>query len=181
MRNLLWLPLCGFLFLIQASAATIQYTETGPSAGLYTYHYTLTGPFTQYEVIDLSFDGSTTASNSLSGAVAGSDWNIQVLQPAAGGVPGDYYLESKVANPSVAGLFSINFGYTGSGTPGPQAYTLYQFDSNGNQIGVIGSGYFTTAFTGGTVPEPSSLWLSAVGLLALGVRRAIRRGVPPAA
>jgi hypothetical protein len=59
----------------------------------------------------------------------------------------------------LAGPFTITFDYLGLGTPGSQAFSIDLFDSNGNLISNVTTG-FTTPLSQ-TVPEP------ATGLLLL--------------
>ena len=112
-----------------------------------------------------------------------TDWSVAVYPPLLGGPTWDYVAESQLPNASLAGPFSVDFKYTGTGQPGAQSFSLYQYDANGNPVGsnagLLSSG--STTLYSGAVPEPSSFWMSGLGLLAIGVRRAFRRGTRAAA
>jgi hypothetical protein len=178
MRNLLWLSLCGGLLLIMPlSAATIQY-QVAPTltAGVYEFTYFINGTFSANQEIDIQFDPSLYTALSNGQASPSSDWDLMLLQPnmPLGGT-GDYQAYAMVNNPSLAGPFKVDGTYTGSGTPGSQAFTIKTLDSSGMNVISETAPSWTTPYNTDPVPEPSSVFLSAVGLSVLGVFKAVRR------
>lgn len=178
MRNLLWLPLCGVLLLMPLSAATIQYqVATTLTPGVYEYTYFINGSFSMNQEVDIWFD-PTLYTLLANGQPTSADWDVMLFQPnSPPGYRGDYTAFANVDNPSLAGPFTVDATYTGSGTPGTQYFTIEQFDPSGlNDLGSIGSGW-TTPYNADPVPEPRGFLLSAVGLLVLGLAgKAVRRG-----
>lgn len=177
MRNLLWLSLCVGLLLMPLSAATIQY-QVAPTlnAGVYEFTYFISGTFSANQEIDILFNPSLYTALTNGQANPSSDWDLMLFQPnVPPGQPGDYSAYAQVNNPSLAGPFTVDATYTGSGQPGSQHFMIQQFDSSGmNVISQIDSGW-TTPYNADPVPEPSSVFLSAVGLSVLGVFKAVRR------
>jgi hypothetical protein len=149
------------------SGAAIEFQVSSLGGGTFEYTYTISSfvpctPSCAGDTLDLSFDGAVY--NVLSNPVAQpvSDWSTTVFQPnALPGLAGDYLLTSNVANPSLAGPFSIDFTLQPGAQPGPQPFTI--FDANFN---TLGTGTTTPVITG--VPEPASFSLMTAGML-LGV------------
>ncbi len=164
MRMKLFIPvLAAAICLVgNLSAATIKYTVTQlPGAAKYRYNYTVSGiTFQANQDFDVQFPA--TLYSSLVNGMAGSDFTLFVFDANnPPGVDGDYSAVAKVNNPSLAGPFSVDFMYLGSGLPGAQNFTIDQFDANGNFVSTISSGT-----TMPTVPEPASVALSLLGLIA---------------
>jgi hypothetical protein len=85
---------------------------------------------------------------------------------------GDYSAYALVANPSLAGPFSVNFTLTPGGpTPGAQTFFIEQFDNNGFFEGLTTG---TTVLLGNSTPEPASWQLTALVLVAGGITLAVR-------
>jgi hypothetical protein len=173
MRIALGLSLWAGLLAGSATAATIQFSVTNLSGNQYRYTYTFSGfTLAANQAVDLLFD--PTVYNTLSNGIVGTGFSLLLLQPnTPPGSNGVYTAEATVNNPSLAGPFSVDFFYTGIGTPGSQPFTIDQFDSGGTFVSQLDSG-----ITG--VPEPGSFTLAAAGLLLVGgyaIRRRSKRTV----
>ena len=193
MRNLLWLLLCGALFLTNLSADSVQYQLTSLGGGTYQYQYFLSGNFNPpdpgtYLALDITFD--TSYSNLVNTSSSSSSWLSFVLQPVPGNPPGpgDYIAEAKVTNPPLNGTFSVSFAYSpvsgDPAVPGPQAWMEDEFNKSDGSIfqpsAPLPSGLTTLQSTADpVVPEPSSFALSGMLLAAL-ICFAVRRKAHPA-
>ena len=159
------------------SAATIiQYTVTQlPGVAKYRYNYSVSGiTFQANQDFDIQFPAALYSS--LINGVAGSDFTLNVFDANnPPGVDGDYSALAKVNNPSLAGPFSVDFMFLGSGRPGAQNFTIDQFDANGNFVQTISSGTTVLGGGGSNVPEPGGVTLSLLGLIAGAVWRTARR------
>lgn len=160
---------------VSAPAATIQFTTTAlPSANQYRYNYTISGiNFNANQAVDLMFPASLYAS--LTNPVVGAGFTPLVLQPNnPPGVAGDFTILANTNNPSLAGPFSIDFTYLGTGMPGSQPYVIDTFDANGNLISASATAFTVVPGNAG-VPEPTAFALCFLGLLAGGGKWASRR------
>lgn len=164
------------LFLVAGSslrADTIYYQTTDLGSGNWQYTYTLSGfNLTANELIAIYFDINSDSNLDPSPVPPNSDWSLQVFQPDPG-IPTDGEMDSiaQVDSPSLADPFTESFTYSGSGTPGPQSFSVY--DTNFNDI-----------FDGQTqvvTPEPSTMLLvgSAIGLALLSRRRIRKKRALP--
>ena len=170
---------------MNVSASTIQYQITAlPTPGLFQFTYELIGfSFMAGQQLDISFNPGLYGS--LSDPVAGSGFTgVMVLQPndPSTGVPGDYLATALVNNPSLSGTFSVDFTYLNGSTSigsqnSSQPYTVYDFSDG---VNVAASGQTIQDQTG-TVPEPASLSITAVGLLLIGACSFLRRRLRGAA
>ena len=193
-RQLLRVLTLSALLAISLSASIIQYevTTTGGSNGSAngatgTYQFFVSGfvfranqpcannPALQCsEALDIQFD--PTMFGQLSNGVAPAGFDLLLFQPNnPPQAPGDYSALALVDQPSLAGQFSVDFTFIGQGTPGSQAFSIDEFDSNGGFQGVVATGETDPLASG--APEPSSISLIAAGLMAGGVLMAIRRAV----
>ncbi len=177
MRMKLFIPVLAAASCLAGSlsAATIQYTVTQlPGAAKYRYNYTVSGiTFQANQDFDIQFPAALYSS--LINGVAGSDFTLNVFDANnPPGVDGDYSALAKKNNPSLAGPFSIDFTFLGSGQPGAQIYLIDQFDANGNLISSSAPA-MTVPGGGSTVPEPAGVTLSLLGLIAGAVWRTARR------
>ena len=173
MRSFLLVIVLSLLVLFFASPAmadgvSVQYTASNLGSGTWQYDYTLQGSFSANLGVAIYF--SDPAYGALTDLVTGgSDWSTFALQadptiPA----PGEFDIVALVGNPSLSSVFDVTFQWNGTGTPGAQAFNLYDF-SNGGAL-LLESG--NTA----AIPEPSSLLLLVAGfafLTALMIRRLI--------
>lgn len=172
--RLLWLA---SLVAISAPAAIIEFSTTslglnGSNEPVYRYTYNLTGAqITTNQEIQIRFD--PTKYKTLTNGVpsGGGSFDLVLFQPdSPPGTPGDYSLLALVPNPSMAGIFSVEFVWIGVGAPGEQPFFINQFDGQGQFISQLESGM--TVSSG--IPEPSTLFIGAGGLLALGLVRQSR-------
>ena len=79
------------------------------------------------------------------------------------GAPGDFSALATVDNPSLTGTFSADVVYYGTGTPGPQSFSINQYDAQGNFVDTVSTGS-TTPSSNTSVPEPGGFWLGGIGL-----------------
>lgn len=177
--TLLALMLLGLCPWNAARATTIEYiasnlADVTPGEDLWRYDYTVTGrSFLQSQFFDIYFQPTLFAALA-AGAAPNTDWDVAVLQqPTPGNLPpfdrGMFDAFALSDDASLTGLFSVSFIYLGSGSPGSQAFEIYDAGSNLLETGV-------TTPLGGAIPEPSTLALLAGGLLvgALKLRRTRR-------
>lgn len=167
-------PVLFYLMLVSlpAKATTISFVATNlpdvsPGEDLWNYTYSVSGhTFPQFSFFDIYFDpalfGTLTA-----GPPPNADWDAAVLQqPNPVNLPpfdtGIFDAFAFVDNPSLAGVFSVDFVFLGAGVPGAQPFDVFDADS-----GLVESG--VTTLSSETVPEPSTtaLFLMGVVLVAL--------------
>ena len=135
--------------------------------------------FLANQELDIEFDPALYGE--LSNAQAPSGFLLNLFQPDnPPGVSGDFSALATTDGPSVSGSFSAAVVFFGTGQLGPQAYSVNQFDAQGNFVSTVTSG-FTTPTDNTAVPEPGSVWLGGVGLIIGAgwwvIRRRSRRAV----
>ena len=176
MRKLLSLALWVGSIAVNLSAGTVSYDFTilpyappadapaGSSMLQVTY---LLSDFTfeANQELDIEFDPSLFGT--LSNATAPSGFALNLFQPDdPPGAEGDFSAFNTTGG-TVTGSFSIDAVYLGSDAPGPQAYSMNQYDAQGNFVAEVSSG--STVPSGDTsVPEPGSFWLSGIGFMICG-------------
>ena len=175
-KYLMRLALCSSLFLgflaahLNASSIDVLASATGPDS--FHYSFTLNGfDLLQDQAVDLKFDSSVYLS--LSNASAPANFSTTVLQPGnPPGAPGDYLLEALISNLALPpGSVGIDVTLTGLGEPGPLPFSVDQFDAQGHFVGVIPTGMTSDPTSDPVTPEPASVWLTGLGLLAVGILR----------
>ena len=152
------------------SASTILFTDTNLGGGLFRINYSLSGiTFQANEALDITFPAAQFTL--LQNGVAPSGFSVLLFQPnSPQGAPGVYSALALSGPVTPAGTFSVEALFTGTGSPGPQDFELDQFDSSGMFVSVVDTGTTTPA-----VPEPGSLPIYAVLIIAGGVAQATRR------
>jgi hypothetical protein len=130
--------------------------------------------FEANQELDIEFD--PTLYSTMSNGQAPSGFAVTLFQPDnPPGAPGDFSALALTNGPSVSGSFSVDVVYFGSGQPGPQSYTVNQFDNQGNFVATVDSGYTGLADNTAGVPEPGSFWLGGMGLMIGAAWWVIRR------
>ncbi len=160
----------------RAEAITIQYQATDladltPGEDLWAYQYFPSAfPFPADHGFAIFFDYETTAA--LTNPVAPADWDPLAADPIPATLSDGYYdALALIDDPSVAGIFSVQFVWSGAGSPGSQPFEIYEL-INGTPVPFeFGD---TVPFGADPIPEPSSLLLVAAGAAGL-VRRVRHR------
>jgi hypothetical protein len=173
------------LFLIAALAAPlsvfanstqIQYQISNISGDEWAYTYTVSSaPFAANEAFTIFFTQGLF-SNLQGTPPSPSGWFTFSLQPDAILFTNGLYTALALSpGASLTGPFTITFDYLGLGTPGSQAFSVDQFDANGNLISNVTTGLTTPLSQ--TVPEPATGLLLLAGAAGVGVLRK-RRSEP---
>ena len=173
-RNGILLAVLGMTFALGAvspaasDTINVSYSQSNLSGSQWTYSYSLSGMLSANDLLAIYFPVATSSTIvNLTTAVSG--FTTFVLQPDTT-IPaaGEYDILATSATSSFPNPFAATFTYSGTGTPGAQAFTLY--DSS-----------FATILTGTTVaaattatPEPGSLMLLAMGFAVLFGRIAVK-------
>lgn len=163
----------GILGSLQASAVSITFSATQLSASSWQYDYTVTNngslpASAAVEGIQIFFDYHDYDTLNLVGAPA--TWDPLVFQPDAGLSLDGIFDGLANPGPGIAsgnslGGFSVSFDWLAAGTPGAQAFEIY--DPNNDFI-VLETGGFTEATA---IPGPAGIWLLGTALAGLGVVR----------
>lgn len=143
-------------------ATTIEYTATQISGPQWQYTYTVTGSFADGDFLSIDFDANTFA-DLQDPPPQVTDWDAIVFQAdSALGSNGAFSAMALKGNPSLPVTFTVLFNFLGMGTPGSQAFSIYNFDGDELESG-------TTILAGQTapVPEPGTLLLLLSGAGAL--------------
>ncbi len=162
----------GILGPLQASAVTITYTTTFLSGISWQYAYTVTNDGSlpssaDIEGIQVFFDYNDYDNLAVLGAPG--TWDPLVFQPDAGLFLDGIFdgLASPgpgIANGNSLGGFLVSFDWLGGGTPGAQAFEIY----DANDFSVLESG---NTVAPAIVPVPAAVWLFGSALAGLGVVR----------
>jgi hypothetical protein len=121
--------------------------------------------------LDINFDPSVYGEFSNGQAPAGIWLNLLDANNPPG-VPGDFSAYATVDMPSFTGTLSADVVYFGTGQPGPQSYSVNQFDAQGNFVDTVSTG--STTPSSDPVPEPGNFWLGGIGLI-VGAGRWVNR------
>jgi hypothetical protein len=176
MRTFLYLLLWTVFLTGYLLAETVQFRvgDLPGSVGVDHYSYFVSGITLQAnQELDLQF--APNLFGTLSNGIAGKGFELLLLQPNnPPGTFGDYGLLALANNTGYTGSFGVDFVFLGAGEPGPQPYSINQFDQKGNFISRIETGITEPAKQTG-IPEPASLTIIGVGLLVMGRVFEIRR------
>jgi hypothetical protein len=163
-------------------AATIFYepvdlSDHVPGDDRWRYNYLVTGfMFSPDQGFTISFDIDRYRDLEIPSTFVNNDWDVLVFQPDPN-LPADgaYDALALVNGASLQSTFPVDFIYLGAGRPGSQRFDISQFDSGGNLVAVLESGFTTL------IPEPSPLLLTFFGVSALFLWsfRKRRRGLWP--
>ena len=177
MRSFLLLIVLSLVFLsfaapARADGVTVQYTTVNLGSGTWQYDYTVQGSFLANWGVAIYFPTPDYGGGSIADlGTGGSDWSTFAFQ-ADPTIPalGEYDIVALVDNPLLSSVFDVTFLWNGTGTPGTQAFNLYDFTSGAD---LLASGNTTAAPT--VTPEPSSLTLMLFAGLAYLTVLMIRR------
>jgi hypothetical protein len=170
-----------------ANAVTIAYEATQLDATAWRYDYRVTNEAGADPLQEFTIAFALGSFASLREAVSPAGWDglIGVVDPL---LPADGYVDwcafdgISCTGPGLAGGetlsgFSVVFDWLGAGSPGSQP-----FDAIAPQpFAIVASGFTVPFKPATTVPEPPTLALFGVALLALGVTRSPRRTLPASA
>jgi hypothetical protein len=171
--GLFLVPLFTLLLAGQLTAGSVQYQVADLGSNVFRYEFFPVGlGLMQFQDLDVQFDAALFGG--LLNGVADSDFRLVVLQPNNPlGAPGSYSALALIDNPSLAGPFSVDVNWLGSGTPGSLPFFIHQFDASGRILETIGSGSLEPVAQVGA-PEPSSWLLGGLGLVTGGLLRKVR-------
>jgi hypothetical protein len=160
------------------AAGTIWYDIQDLGANAYRYSYSLSSfDFRLGQELEIRF--TVDLYGSLSNGVAGTDFDLLVMQPnSPPGSSGIYSALALADHASLEGPFQVDVVYLGTGRPGAQWYWVNEFDDNG-EITVVEAG--RTVLVGTIVPEPEAWLLAVTGALLCMLYAAVRRRVRPVA
>lgn len=170
----------GSLALLAAAPAAAVDVSIGyelvplAAAGTYEYRYTVANVSlpTPFNWFSIDFDPALYDESSLLVTSTGrSAWSEQILASVLAS-PAQYDAYKTVGAPLTVGDaesgFSVRFAWLGAGTPGSQAFTVYDAAT----LDVLATG--TTTALAAAVPEPSTLVLTLLASAVVGA--ACRRG-----
>ncbi len=180
MRFSLLILMAGLLTTVNLCGTTIDFQVTplgtdssGDAVDRLTY--TVTG-LTLTPLQELDFFFSPALYLSLSDPVVDSAYSVFLAQPNnPAGASGDFGLTPISSTKSVTGPFSIDVTLKDLEGPGPEAYSVSQFDQSGNFVGIISSG-IALPVTGVMTPEPKDLTLTGLAVVLLCLFKAARPG-----
>jgi hypothetical protein len=161
-RRLFWFPLFAALVTANLHAGEIDFQVIDLGGGMDRYVYTFFGiPLLQHQEVDIQFDA--TMFSTLSNPQAPNGFNALFEQPGNPmGAPGHLSIVATMDSQPDSGPFTIDFLFTGSGTPGTQTYAINQLDNNDVNITQVLGGGTTQPLA---VPEPSTMSIAAAGLV----------------
>jgi hypothetical protein len=144
----------------KADPIAVSFTSTQLSGSEWRYDYRVSGSYAAQDDLVIYFPYSSESALTDLGT-GGSGWTTFVFQPDSSlPADGEFDIVANVDDPGLASVFSVDFSYSGTGSPGTQDFTL--FDPSFN---VLASGNTQAEFA--ATPEPESIILLATGALAL--------------
>lgn len=165
-----------------AKADEVEYQAAQISSDQWQYMYTLVGtPLSANQGLTVFFDPTLTSDlvdTSLDAtdptSAAAQDWASFTIQPDSVLNTDGYYTALALVDEdnSTEEVLTVIFDYSGVGAPGPQLFSIDQFDALGNLTSNLQTGE-TVPFAVAT-PEPATGLLLTLGLVCV-VAAAIRR------
>jgi hypothetical protein len=170
MRIILSVATLAGLILGNAAAATVHYEAIPLDTNVFQITYSVSNvTFLVNQELNIEFDPALYLA--LSDGVAPFGFDLLLLQPNnPPGAAGDFSALALVDHPAFSGEFSVVVVMAGGNRPGEQSFSINQLDENGVIVSNVSSGE-----TVGSVPEPATLSLIGVALLAAGLVTSIRR------
>lgn len=166
-----WLAAALLLWPAAASAAQVSYTATHVGGTVWSYAYVVNNNAGAADILELTLYFDPVRYSNLGPGSAPAGWDPLLIQPD-GAIPDDGFFDVLATGPgigagaSLAG-FSVQFDFAGAGAPGAQLFEIV----DPGTFAVIDSGMTTALLPPGAVPEPSTLALAGLGLLAFAMRR----------
>jgi hypothetical protein len=171
-RRKKWLAAASLTLLFQAPgmdcrAAVILFTasnltDTTPGEDLWLYQYRVSDfAFGAGQGFSITFDRDLFTKLQSPPTPVNGGWNAITLQPdLALSSHGLYDAQALGASPSLANDFQVTAVWLGTGSPGSQAFTLYDLN-----FSPLAQGQTVAA-----VPEPATSFLLASGLVLVALR-----------
>ena len=163
--------LCALAFSASAAhAVAITYSvadipDATPGQDLWRYSYEVSGPFGAFGGFTLIYPYASFGDLNLTNATPPGDWFVTLINPdpslTANGLFSAQALMAFGSTPP--GTFDVEVVWKASGTPGVQTFEVFD-----DSFAVVAEGLTRPA---GTVPEPGSLFLAALGAGVLLLRR----------
>jgi PEP-CTERM motif len=176
-RMILWVPLCASFLAANINAGTIDQQTSNATSSSLEYTFDVSGfNFLGGEALDIQFDPAVYLA--LLDATAPAGYTVVTLDPNnPPGAPGDFIVEGLMGTQSLTGsnALAVTLTLSGNGAPGPLPYFVYSLDDSGNFGDVVGSGTTTMVNLALATPEPYSLSLAGLGILAAGFLRTVKR------
>ena len=127
---------------------------------LWRYDYRITGSFEPFGGFNLLFDPARYAALSNAQPGASADWDVLLVQPnVALPAPGLFTATRLSTGSALNDAFSLQFVWLGGGSPGTQAFEVFNAAFDITQVGITQA-----------VPEPQIYALYALGLFVLARR-----------
>jgi len=124
------ISLCGFAqvaLAVTISATAVDLADTTPGEDLWEYQYSVSNAsLSSGQEISIPFDFTLYGNLQSPPQTANAGWNLLSLQPDPfGESDGRFVAQAIAASPSLANPFTLTFVWLGTGTPGPQPFTIY--------------------------------------------------------
>ena len=156
------------LFASHASATIITYEVTPVAGATYEYHYVVDNDSLSSDIEEFAIYFDVNLFENLRAPAVPLDWDPLVVQPDPI-LPDDGFFDvlaffSGIGPGMTLGGFSLRADFLGSGTPGAQRFEILEPTA----FAVLDSGFTVPV---NAVPEPSTVMILGLGLLALGLAR----------